>query len=396
MKLILAVDAIHPPLTGIGRYAVELLRGLRQRTDIESLRYFSLGRWVDDPLAALDAPASTPIRPPRPTLRSRLAGNRLAVQLYGQLSPLLYRWRLRGNADALFHSPNFLLPPFAGRSVATIHDLSCLLYPQFHPAARVELMQRLLPQSLRQADHLIVPAESVKRETIEHFGWPAERITAIAHGADPRFRPHTVAELAPLMHAQQLSAGRYTLCVGTIEPRKNLDRLLDAYAALPFALRQHYPLVLAGSRGWNSDTLHQRIASHQAAGWLHYLEYVPEAQLPALYAGAALFVYPSLYEGFGLPILEAMACGVPVITSKVSSMPEVAGDAGRLIDPLDTDALRAALQQALEDPTWRQQAGAASLAQAKRFSWSRAVDETVAVYRRVLESGSDNQPLFKA
>ena len=383
MKLILGVDAIHPPLTGIGRYAVELVRGLEQRPDIESLRYFSLGRWVDDPLAALGAPAVMPGRAPRPTLRSRLAGNRLVVQLYGQLSPLLYRWRLRGNTDALFHSPNFLLPPFAGRSVSTIHDLSCLLYPQFHPAARVELMERLLPASLNQADHLIVPAQSVRQETIEHFGWPAGRITAIAHGADPRFRPHSATELVPLMQAHGLTAGRYALCVGTIEPRKNLDRLLDAYRALPAALRERHPLVLAGSRGWNSDALHQRIAGYCAEGWLRYLEYVPEAQLPALYAGAALFVYPSLYEGFGLPILEAMACGVPVITSKVSSMPEVAGDAGWLTDPLDTDALRAALQQALEDPGWRQQAGAASLQQAKRFSWTRAIDETVAVYRRV-------------
>ncbi|NMG56409.1 glycosyltransferase family 4 protein [Aromatoleum aromaticum] len=384
MKLILGVDAIAPPLTGIGRYAFELARGLARHPAVTDLRYFGFGHWVADPTRGI-MDAATPAPRAASRLRTRLAASRLATRTYQRLTPSLYRWRLRRCGEALFHSPNFLLPPFPGRAVATIHDLSFILHPKYHPSVRVEFMQRALPASLRHATHLIVDANTIKHEVVHHLGWPAERISTVALAADPAFRPRPTAEITPALKRHRLQPGSYSLCVATIEPRKNIDRLLDAYGALPAVLRQRHPLVLAGGRGWNSAHLHQRIAQGTASGWLHYLDYVAEADLPLLYAGARLFVYPSLYEGFGLPVLEAMSSGLPVITSSAASLPEVAGGAALLIDPLDTDALRAALARGLDDEDWRSTAATASLARASQFSWQRCVDETVAVYRQVLE-----------
>ncbi|MBY0454568.1 MAG: glycosyltransferase family 4 protein [Burkholderiaceae bacterium] len=383
IDLILGADSISPPLTGIGRYAFELAKGLHQHAGMGRVRYFSLGRWVslESLLHADTAPPST-----QRSVRSILAGNRAAVQAFRLLMPSLQRLRLRTQGDAIFHSPNYFLPPFGGRTVTTVHDLSHHIYPQFHPAARIDYMRRMLPESLRRTTHVITVSESARHDLIQYFNHPADQITAIPLGADPAFRPHSAAELAPVLARLGLQPHSYSLYVGTIEPRKNLDRLLTAYEALPVALRQHHPLVMAGGAGWCSEHTHERMARAASAGWLHYLRYVAQADLPVLYAGARLFVYPSLYEGFGLPVLEAMASGVPVVTSNTSSLPEVVGTVALQIAPEDTAALTAAMYQALQDDAWRAQAASAGLARAAQFSWQTCIDRTVQVYRDIASS----------
>jgi alpha-1,3-rhamnosyl/mannosyltransferase len=209
-------------------------------------------------------------------------------------------------------------------------------------------------------------------------------VTAVPLGVGAEFRPHTAAELRPLMTKLKLDVAGYSLCVATIEPRKNVDRLLSAYEALPPALRRRFPLVLAGAAGWRSAETHARIVRAQSEDWLRYLGFVSQDELPRLYAGARLFVYPSLYEGFGLPVLEAMASGTPVITSNVSSLPEVVGGAARLVEPQDVDSIRAALEDVLQDDDWRGAASAAGLVRAASFTWSECVDRTVSVYKKVM------------
>ena len=380
IDLILGADSISAPLTGIGRYALELARGLPEHPQMARVRYFSLGRWTA--LQTLQGAERAPLNQ-RPSLRSVLAGNRAAVQAFRLLMPTLQRLRLRSEQGAIYHSPNFFLPPFPGRTVTTVHDLSHHIYPQFHPPARIDYMRRMLPASLARASHVITVSESARQDLITHFGHAPERITAIPLGANPAFRPHSAAELAPVLARWGLQAQGYSLYVGTIEPRKNLDRLLDAYEALPKALRARYPLVMAGSPGWRSEHTHARMAGAASAGWLHYLRYVPQADLPALYAGARLFAYPSLYEGFGLPIVEAMASGTPVLTSNTSCMPEVAGGAARLVNPLDVEDMALALEECLSNEAWQADARAKGLVRAANLSWDGCVEETVAVYRQL-------------
>jgi alpha-1,3-rhamnosyl/mannosyltransferase len=245
-------------------------------------------------------------------------------------------------------------------------------------------MNRALPDTLRRADFLITDAESVRQEVIRHFDWPADRIQAVPLGVSNVFYPRQAQDVDPVLQPYGLLTGCYTLCVGTVEPRKNLTRLLCAYELLPIALRQRWPLVLAGARGWQSGEIHDRIGKGVACGWVRYLEYVPQEDLPFLYAGARLFAYPSLYEGFGLPPLEAMASGVPVVTSDVSSLPEVVGDAALMVNPLDVGALSAALSRGLEDEIWRASGVRLGLERAARLTWAKCIDKTVTIYGEIL------------
>lgn len=378
--VVFGVESIRAPLTGIGRYALELAKGLFGHQRIDRLRLYSASGWVKDPKAFLShVPASrlgagTFVRSRFPVIRAYQAAR------FGYA-----RWTLRGERQALFHSPSFILPAFPGRTVATVHDLSHVRFPEFHPAPRVAFLHRALPQSLRRANMLITGAESVRKEIIDYFGWPPDRIHVIQHGVDTSvFRPRTTTELKSVLSSVGLLPGSYTLFVGTIEPRKNLERLLDAYETLPGNTRKRWPLVLGGSEGWRSAAIHAKIQKAVEAGWCRYLHYVPHELLPHLYSGSRLFVYPSLYEGFGLPPLEAMASGVPVVVSNTSSLPEVVGDAALLVDPWDTDALADALRRGLEHVEWRTATVAAGVIRARQFAWERSVDRTVSVYESVL------------
>lgn len=223
---------------------------------------------------------------------------------------------------------------------------------------------------------------------MDFLSWPSEKITAIPLGVSAQFAPASVTELTSCLARHGLTFKRYALCVSTLEPRKKIANLLQAYECLPARVREQYPLVLVGSSGWLSNTLHATIERLAAQGWLRYLGFVPEADLPALYAGAQAFVYPSIYEGFGLPVLEAMASGVPVVTSIFTSLPEVTQGAARLVDPDDIDALALGIHTALCDEAWRATACETGLEKARNFTWSRCVGQTIDVYRQVAAKSS--------
>jgi alpha-1,3-rhamnosyl/mannosyltransferase len=378
MKVILAVDAINPPLTGIGRYTWELANRIPAMPGVDSTLFFSRGRWVSEVGRLLEQP------PARLAAKRHLVRSRLARFAYRLLSPSLLRHRLRAFPDHLFHGPNFYLPPCSGPAIATIHDLSIFRFPQFHPSERVGFMHREIPMSLKRASFLITDSEFVRQEIIEFFGWPADKVRVVPLGVPEEFRPRGVEDTAAVLAKFGLVYGCYALCVATIEPRKNIETLLSAYEALPHALRNRYPLVLAGGRGWRSESIHTRIEQGERQGWLRYLGYVSEVELPLLYAGGRGFVYPSLYEGFGLPVLEAMASGVPVLSSNRSSLPEVASGATLLVEPEDVQAMTEGIRVLLEDEEWRSAAARRALAAAAQYSWENTARNTVAVYRKVL------------
>lgn len=378
MNVVLAVDAINPAPTGIGRYTWELATRLPALLAPEhGLRYIARHRWVSDP-ASLRVAA-----PVGQAVRRSLVRMRLAAAVYAVLWPTLMRYRLRSVPNSLYHGTNFYVPPGADRAVATFHDLSIYRHPECHPAARVDFMRRVIPQTLRRTDFLITVSEFTRREVIDFFAWPADKVRAIPLGVDNAFRPHSAAATAPVLQRMGLSHGAYVLCTATIEPRKNIARLLQAYAALPDALRTQCPLVLAGGEGWNDTELQIHIQRALSAGWLKRFGYVSEDDLPALMAGARCFAFPSIYEGFGLPVLEAMASGVPVVTSQVASLPEVAQDCAQLVDPFNVDAIRTALHQAIEDNQWRTRASALGIQRAAAFSWDHTAQATAAIYRQL-------------
>jgi alpha-1,3-rhamnosyl/mannosyltransferase len=393
MNIVFAVDAIFPPLTGIGRYAARLLEQLQTSGEIEGLRCFAHTTWakpdVGNPTIA-EAPRDGGPQP-QPTaarllgrLRGTLAANPIATRAYGLAVPWIAAQRLRGMQSWLFHSPNFFLPRFPGPTVSTIHDLSTLHWRECHPEARLALMDRALPGAIERATRLVTPSEAVRQELLSEFRLESDRVAVTPLGVDPVYCPSAAHHGDRLSQRYGLTPGAYLLCVATLEPRKNIDRLLQAYDRLRQAGSEIPPLVIAGAPGWNSVATKKRLDELSADGDVVHLGYVPEEDLPALMACAHSFVFPALYEGFGLPVLEAMACGAPVVCSSTPALAELAGDAALLVDPLDVDAIAAAMQRSVEDSAWRETARERGLARAARYSWEHCLERTLAVYRSAL------------
>jgi alpha-1,3-rhamnosyl/mannosyltransferase len=245
-------------------------------------------------------------------------------------------------------------------------------------------MSDLFPKALERADHILTDASYVRQEIIDEFGVSPDRITAIPLGARSVFRPRTEEECRDALAKHGLEYRRYILSVGTLEPRKNLDLVIRSYAALPPRFREQHPLVTVGMKGWLTSKLESIMQPLVTSGELRPLGYASDETLAALYAGAMVLVYPSLYEGFGLPPLEAMASGTPVVVSNRSTLPEVVGAAGVIIDAEDVEGLCRTLLHLDEDRAFWRNRAAASLEQASRFSWERCANQTLSVYRQVL------------
>lgn len=399
MRVLYSADALRPPRTGIGQYAAHLLAALPEVDPALEMIPFAghffpvtpamMAAWLA-PEVGVGGPGGG--RPPLSRrMRSMLAKVPPLRLAYASLLQARGRRMARrlGRDGGIYHELNNVLLPFDGPTVVTIHDLSCLHYPQFHPSERVAYFERNFIPSSTRAGHIITVSAFIKRDIIATLGIPAERITAISHGISGDFSPRPAAEVTMVLARYGLSADAYVLAVGSREPRKNLRRLIDAHNALPDALGRRFPLVLAGPPGWRADDIEAAVDDLEARGRGRRLGYVPAADLPALYTGAAVFAYPSLYEGFGLPALEAAACGTAVLTSSGSPMAEFlsmddGGDGALLVEPQDTDALRQALDRLLSDPEARRALALRGRTAAVRHTWQATAAATVDVYRRVL------------
>jgi len=374
LKVILNVDAITHPITGIGQYTLQLGQKLVEQKSIEAVKYFSSDHWVDD--INQTAQANQWIS----RLRQWVPFKSLALNMYAKRRNKHFK-RLTDNiSDHVFHSPNFVLMPFAGRSVATFHDLSFVHYRQTQPNYRLQFLDREIPKTLEQADALITPTEFIKQEIINHYGYPAQSIHVTPLGVDSGFKAYAETEISGTLKPHPLQHKQFILSVATTEPRKNLQRLLEAYALLPEQLRKAHPLVLVGSKGWLNQDLQQQIKSLVSQGQIISLGYVTQQQLQHLYASAKLTAFPSLYEGFGLPIIESMASGTAVLTSHNSAMQEVAGGHAMLCDPHDVESIEVGLRGALENDSWLAEAQANGLVHSQQFSWERCAELTVKAY----------------
>jgi len=347
----IVVDAV--PLlirsAGVKNYLYYWIDALRRAAGTEVIATFptldGLGRLHHD--ASVAAP-----------WRTGLGLAELALANYSPLPVLDFLCR---GAD-LFHASALVRrPPRRVRLTATVHDMTCFLMPELHPAAN-RRADRSFADLMRRADGLIAVSECTRRDAIRVLGIPEARITAIHSGIAPAFFDPPADAVAAVRKQYDL-ARPFVLFIGTIEPRKNLDTLLDAFENLPASLREEYEMVVAGPKGWAPAGTLARLQK------VKYLGYVPEAHLAPLTAAAAVFAYPSLYEGFGFPVAQAMAAGVPVVTSNVSSLPEISGDAALLVDPRSTSELCSALARLLESRGLRHELAQRGRTRAQAFRW---------------------------
>jgi glycosyltransferase involved in cell wall biosynthesis len=262
-----------------------------------------------------------------------------------------------------------------------MHDLSVLRFPDDHPLERVKAFERHFLRSLAAADHILTDTEAVRAELCAFAGLAKDRVSNVPLGVDPVFRPLATGKSRLTGSLESLPFGQYGLCVSTLEPRKRIGLLLDAWRELPSALRARHPLLLVGAIGWNVADLMDSVLRGCDEGWLYYAGYVDEGELPRVFAGARLFVFPSRYEGFGLPPLEAMACGVPTIVAHEHSLVEVTSGAALVTEPDDLGRFRDDIALALQDEGWRSSAIAAGIEVASRYTWRRCVSGTVQAYQ---------------
>jgi alpha-1,3-rhamnosyl/mannosyltransferase len=387
LRVALGGAALLSPLTGIGQYTTQLAAALHQ-AGIE-LSIFNSYRWgsyrASDgsaDIGRLAAQADLRVASRARALIRRLPYVRPAVRVLQQLR---FSLGLPPNVQ-LYHEPNFIPYQTDLPTVITVHDLSWIRHPEAHPIDRVRFMEKAFPAALEQARQILVDSVFVADEVRALFPAASARVRPVLLGVSPRFRPFDHAIMRPVLKQAGLEPGQYLLALGTLEPRKNLMTAIEAFVRLPKSVRQRSPLVLIGARGWHEQALLDRIGPLEVSGEVRRLGYIADDALPAFVSGAAALVYPSLYEGFGLPPLEAMACGVPVIASRAASIPEVTGDAAILCEPRDVDAFTHAMRQVLEAPDMAAAMAAKGLQQAAGFTWQRCAQQTIAAYGDALNT----------
>jgi glycosyltransferase involved in cell wall biosynthesis len=317
---------------------------------------------------------------------SRLPTDRPPIRILWE--QILQPWTVRQAKIDLLYSPAYVGPltstcPF----VVTVHDLSFLYYPQSFRTLNRTYLRIFTQLSIRRSRRIVAVSESTKRDLVQCYSLSPDKVDVVYNGVDPSFRPLPSEQVAAFRQETGLPE-RFILFVGTLEPRKNVVGLLEAYARLP---KDRPPLMLVGGKGWLYKEIFARVEALGLSNEVHFVGYVPAEALPLWYNAARLFVYPSFYEGFGLPALEAMACGTPVVTSMASSLPEVVGNAGRLVDPSDTEGLSVAMAQVIGSREEQEQMRAVGLAQAQEFSWEKTAFYTAHSFRRALLSGESAQ-----
>ena len=405
MRILFNQMATLQPKTGVGHYAHQLREHLSRRADCNlsvypcdrSIRWtrrlrhcFEFIENLPEKFHSRGGTRQSAAGPIAPAPRTGAQG--WARERYRAWVACDQRKTFFSDRFDLYHEPNFIPIPSSLPVVATVHDLSVLLHPEWHPAERVKWYEDHFSSSLSRVSHIITVSEFTRRQVIEVLGVSDNLVTSVANGPRPEFRPLPPAAVANVLRRRGLST-QYLLYVGTIEPRKNILRLMQAYLSLPAGLRRDWPLILVGGWGWHVEDVqafYENEAIHQG---VRHLGYLPDEELPAIFSGARALLYPSLYEGFGLPPLEMMACGGAVLASRIPPHVEVTGRAAHLISPEDIEGWREAITKVISDDEWHQQLCEESARRAKCFSWDRCAEETVAVYRRVLQH--KKEPLLR-
>jgi alpha-1,3-rhamnosyl/mannosyltransferase len=374
--------------TGVGHYASELLRCLPAAARTDSIDVFPgpWTLWAKEAAsrarsgATAAAPSNGATAGMLPRLRKAAwTGLRRCSQ---KATAYLFRSHCARHPYDVYHEPNFIPLPSDLPTVTTILDLSVLLHPNWHPADRVAHFDKHFNRGLARSQHFLAISEWGRDEIIRTLGIPREQVSCTPMGVRPCLSPLPAEEVATVLKKLGLPS-RYLLAVGTIEPRKNILRLLRTYCALPGPLRDAWPLVLAGGWGWNSAEVAEYYESEAKHQGVQLLGYVAEEHLAALYNGARALVFPSFYEGFGLPPLEMLACGGAVLASTAGAVAETVGGQAHLIDPDDFDGWRDGLARVVTDDDWWHSLRDGAIDHAAAYSWERCAAETIKAYQLV-------------
>ena len=368
MRIAFDGTTLTPGRTGVGYYTEHLLQHLARE----------VAQTGDEIVVVSNKPIDT--QSPLPEHVRVHEGHRFPIRIgWMQLRAASALGALKPDVA---HFTNGMMPIGAPVStVVTVHDMSLRLYPRCHPIRRLVLNRPLMHVAIREASAIVTVSHSARRDLLRLHGVAADRVTVVHEAASPAFRPITDRVVLDAVKARYSLPDRFILYVGTIEPRKNLHRLMAAFAAARKSGIQHR-LVCVGPYGWSSRDLAGEIDRLGIRDAVHFTGYVPFGDLPAIYNLGDFFVFPSLYEGFGLPVVEAMACGVPVLTSSTSSLGEIAGDAAVTIDPTDTDAITDAIVCLATNAELRRDRAESGLQRARDFSWEQSAREMLAVYHR--------------
>jgi glycosyltransferase involved in cell wall biosynthesis len=364
---------------GIGRYTRELIRAAVPRDPaLQYVLFYAAGGLPANAPYVADLRALA-VAYPNVRIRPLPISPRLLTMLWQRLRLPLPAERLVGKLD-LLHAPDFVLPPTRARTILTVHDLTFMVRPESADARLRRYLLAAVPRSLRRADCVLVDSQATAADLARLLGVSGPHVRLLYPGVDPRFRPMLGAETEPV-RAQLGLPEQFLLFVGTLEPRKNVPRLIEAFAQVaadPRYATLH--LVIAGRRGWLYEEIFATVGRLGLRERVIFPDFVADDQLPALYNLAQAFVYPSLYEGFGFPALEALACGTPVVTADVASLPEVVGAAAIVVDPYNVAAIAQGMTLALANPGPLRAAGPS---QARRFSWMASGATLIEVYRDV-------------
>ncbi len=384
MRIIYNLNCIRAPMTGVAYYTLNMVASvIQQFPDADILAFYQ--HRILNKIQILDLFSQTSQLPKKQSAWKKniieiINKSFVARELFQQQENWRHRLTLQSKlSGAIYHEPNFVFLPHAGKKVLTVHDTSMFDCPEYLPQGRAKFLQKEMRRSMTEADALIVSCQFIKDQILKLTHIDEKKIHIIAPGASEKFKPRTESETKASLEKFSLHYKRFLLCVATLEPRKNLVRLIKAYQKLPKHLQQTYPLVLVGNKGWMYEEL---LCLTQHSPNISLLRYLDEHTLVDIYSAAKLFVYPSLYEGFGLPVLEAMQSGLPVITSNTSSLPEVCGAAGILVDPINEQHMTAAIASLLSSneidySILAQQ----SLARAQKFSWHDFSEQLFDVYQ---------------
>lgn len=358
------------PLTGIGRYTYEIAKNLKDVDRINEYTYY-YGYYSRNLFyTKSEKGPSFKIK----GLIKKIPGLMPLARSFKDLIPIITTRRFD-----IYFEPNFIpLRIRANRVIVAVHDFSFALYPEWHPGERIHYFKKNFWKKIKSADTIIVYSNFIKKSAVDLFNIPEERIRTIYHGFDRKtFRVYSRDELSPVKEKYRLPEN-FILYAGSIEPRKNLVNLILAYLSLDGNIRSKYKLVLAGFSGWKNKEIMDLIRGEEPD--VTYLGYIPDEDLARIYNLSSVFVFPSFYEGFGLPPLEAMACGCPVITSNTSSLPEVCGDAAYYIDPWSRESIAEAIHRIITDENLRKHLIERGTERSRLFSWEKSARELLDIF----------------